>query len=580
MRFLRMLTNSFLAGALGAAYLTILLLQLNPQVPLVSQSVWHWYATLAAFYGLHLAVLFYVTMLLREFVSLDVFSPGWISVRLLAWLSAAAAAVAALLMWLNLQGLPTVLDDTAARRFAIGAGATTVSAVVLLGIAVAHYSFGRRGSRVGAALLAIAITGSLALPLAARGLGRELPPETPRATIEPLPANATVPHVVLFLLDGASLEFIWPRVAEGRFPNFDRLLEGGAALNLATIRPTQPDPVWAAVATGMYPAKNGIRSAASYLASGDDRPIDLLPDHCFSHALVQLGIVHDEPVSSTAWRARPIWTILADYGISAGVVRWPLTYPAQPMKGFLVTDRYHMLLGTMFELDGRAVYPPEVQPIAHEAFAAADASTADGLPAGVPFVSSPRDVVSTRWDQFYSRTMRELSVEHPVSFAALRYQGLDTMGHYYLRYSQRAFGDVSDDERQQYGSVLDRYYGYIDGEIGAAIGRLTPGDLLLVVSGFGMQPVGPIKHLVGRLLRDPDYSGTHDRAPDGFLLAYGTAVAPGRYQRGSIVDVTPTILYFLGLPVGRDMDGYARADIFTRAFTEERPITFIPSHGR
>jgi hypothetical protein len=95
-----------------------------------------------------------------------------------------------------------------------------------------------------------------------------------------------------------------------------------------------------------------------------------------------------------------------------------------------------------------------------------------------------------------------------------------------------------------------------------------------------MELVGPIKHLLGRVIRDPDLSGTHERAPDGFLLAYGEAVAAGRYQRGSIVDVAPTILYFLGLPVGRDMDGYARADIFSRAFTAERPITFIPSHRR
>ena len=125
MRFLRLLTNSLLGGALGAAYLTILLLQLNPQVPLWSQSVWRWYATLGAFYGIHLALLFYVTILLREFVSVEIFSPGWISVRLLAWLSAAAAAVAATLMWLNLNGFPTVFDEAAARRFAFGAGATT-----------------------------------------------------------------------------------------------------------------------------------------------------------------------------------------------------------------------------------------------------------------------------------------------------------------------------------------------------------------------------------------------------------------------------------------------------------------------
>ena len=138
MRFLRLFTNSLLAGALGAAYLTILLLQLNPEVPLVSRTVWRWYATLGVFYGVHLAILFYVTMLLREFASVEIFSPGWISVRLLAWLSAAAAAVAATLMWLNLNGFPTLFDESAARRFAFGAAATTASAVVLLGIAVAH----------------------------------------------------------------------------------------------------------------------------------------------------------------------------------------------------------------------------------------------------------------------------------------------------------------------------------------------------------------------------------------------------------------------------------------------------------
>src|SRR5829696_9844345 len=347
MRFLRMLTNALLAGALGAAYLTILLLQLNPQVPLLSGTVWRWYATLAALYGVHLAILFYVTMLLRDFVSVEIFSPGWISVRLLAWLSAIAAAVAATLMWLNLRGFPNVFDEAAARRFAFGAGATTASALVLLGIAVAHYSFGRRGSRVGAGLLLLAVTGSLALPIAARGLGRE-----PLQGVRPVTltgvAPREAPRITLLILDGASLEYIWPRVASTRLPNFGRLLDSGASMDLATVRPTQPDPVWASVATGMYPAKNGVRSAASYFAPGDHRGVDLLPSHCFSHVLVRLGVVRDRPNSSAAWRARPLWTILGDYGISAGIVRWPLTYPAQPMTGFLITDRFHQLIGSMF----------------------------------------------------------------------------------------------------------------------------------------------------------------------------------------------------------------------------------------
>ena len=125
---------------------------------------------------------------------------------------------------------------------------------------------------------------------------------------------------------------------------------------------------------------------------------------------------------------------------------------------------------------------------------------------------------------------------------------------------------------------MDRYYSFIDAELGIALGALRAGDLLLVVSGFGMQPLNPAKKLFARLLGDPDYSGTHERAPDGFLLAYGDAVQPGRPQRGSIVDVTPPILYFFGLPVARDMDGFARSDLFTRDFTAERPVTFIPSY--
>jgi hypothetical protein len=138
MRFLRMLSNSLLAGALGAAYLTVLVLQLNPQIPLFSMSAWRWFLSLGLFYGIHLAVIFYVAMMAREFFSLDVLSPGWASVRVLAWLGAAAAAVAATLMWLNLDGFATALDVATTRRMTAGAVATTASAMVRRGIAVAH----------------------------------------------------------------------------------------------------------------------------------------------------------------------------------------------------------------------------------------------------------------------------------------------------------------------------------------------------------------------------------------------------------------------------------------------------------
>lgn len=583
MRFLRMLTNSLLAGALGAAYLTVLVLQLNPQIPLLSGSAWRWFLTLGVSYGVHLAALFYIVMVVREFFALDVLSPGWASVRVLAWLGAAAAAVASVLMWMNVQGFGATLSEDAVRRMTTGAAATSVSALVLLGIAVAHYSFGRRGSRVGAGLFVLAVFGSLALPLAARGPGQPpapvLPPSAGVST--PAPDGATGSRVVMLLLDGASLDYIWPRVAEGRLPNFGRLLEGGASMYLATIRPTQPDPVWATVATGMYPARSGVRSAAAYRAHGDGRGVDLLPDHCLSHMLVRLGFVAEERASARTWRGRPLWSILSGAGIPVGVSRWPLTHPAPPVKGFLISDRFHSLGGSISEID-RAAYPEAIVPVLEALARGIDAAAAvDGSGSGAADGVNAPEKAALRRDGLYSRALREMASIIPVRFTAVRYEGLDTVGHSYWRYTEpRRSRDVPDEERRRYAQIVDRYYAYIDAEIGAFLAALAPDDLLLVVSGFGMQRLNPVKRGLARVLRDPDFSGTHERAPDGFLLAYGAAAAPGRQQRGSIVDVAPTVLYFLGLPVARDMDGFARADLFTRAFTAERPIAFIPSYGQ
>ncbi len=161
----------------------------------------------------------------------------------------------------------------------------------------------------------------------------------------------------------------------------------------------------------------------------------------------------------------------------------------------------------------------------------------------------------------------------------MRYECLDAAGHYFLRYAvPGAFGDVSDDELRRYGGVLTAHYAEADQMLGRVMAAVRPGDLLLVVSGFGMEPMSVGKRLLERFVGNPEPSGTHEPAPDGFLFAFGTEVRPGRLTRGSVVDLVPTILYFFGLPVGRDMDGFARTDIFAPAFSAGRPITYIPTY--
>jgi hypothetical protein len=184
-------------------------------------------------------------------------------------------------------------------------------------------------------------------------------------------------------------------------------------------------------------------------------------------------------------------------------------------------------------------------------------------------------------DLFYRRMASLAEGYIDARVRIIRYEGIDVAGHHFLRFTMPdAFGDVSPAERQRYGQVLEQQYGLIDTEIGRMMDTLGPNDLLVVVSGFGMDPQSPGKRLLALVLGEPQLAGTHERAPDGFLLVWGERAAAGRLPLGSLVDVAPTLLYFLGLPVARDMDGTARTDIFTPAFTAQNPVTYIPSYER
>ena len=573
-----MLSNAVVAGAVAAAYVAALVLHLNPSIRLDDPAAWPLLGAVLLVYGVHLAVVFYAVIVARQVLSTEGVSPGWLSYRVLAWFCAAASTAAAALMWQNLWGFSAALDPEATRHFFVAAVTMTTCAVACVVLGVFRLWADRPG-RLAAGAFGLVVLASIALPLAARGMGDSSRLGARRLETSPVsPPDTGARRVVLLAVDAASLDFISPAVADGRLPNFGRLLDGGASMHLATLRPTQPGPVWTAVATGKLPWRNGVRSAATYRAVAGGAAADLLPDFCFAHALVSFGLLTETLQTSAALLAEPVWTILGRAGLPSTIVRWPLTWPAQPLPGTLISDEFHRASEIALALDEPGLtYPPELA----SRLARVGHPSVDGSPQAVEPEHPALGATPLALDRFYVALADAIAAEAPVRFTALRLQGLDIVGHYFLRYAMpQAFGDVSEEERVRFGRVFEQYYAYVDAELGRLLDRLRPGDLLLVVSPFGLEPLSLPKRLLERTIGNPNISGTHERAPDGFLLAYGTSVKPGRYPRGSVVDVTPTLLYYYGLPIGRDMDGYARTDIFTAALSAERPIAFIPTYER
>jgi predicted AlkP superfamily phosphohydrolase/phosphomutase len=576
-----MLANSLAAAALGAAYVIAIVLSLNPHLPLNPARLPPLIGTVGLFYVFHLTVIFYILLVVRQLLARERFSPAWVSVGVLVWLTALASAAGAALMWKNLGTFALVLD-------AASAAVLDRSAIVLAAVSVLCLLLGifRRtvpeARTIWAPLFVLVAAASVVVPLALRGRG--VPPVLAARSIDAafdIARTEPSARVTLIAIDAASLDLITRATAEGRLPNFGRILDAGAVRHLATLHPTSAEAVWAAVATGKLPQKNGVRSAAIYRIAGGPTAIQLLPDYCFAHGLERFGFLVEEPHTSAALRTRTLWSILSTNGFSVGVVGWPLTQPTQAVRGFLVSDTYYRVAQTAAGIDDRTtVYPPDLQLAA----LAAMENSGDEAPAIVPVVMAEeaRFESPARIDRVNDRIAQAMSRARPPQVAITRYQSLDPIGHYFLRYAAPAeFGDVSDEERRRLGTVLERHYALIDEAIGRAMAALGPEDLLIVVSGYGMEPLGLGKRLIERVIGDPDVSGTHEAAPDGFLMAYGASVARGRQEaRASVVDVVPTILYFLGQPVARDMDGYARADLFQRSFTEERPIAFIPTYDR
>ena len=79
-------------------------------------------------------------------------------------------------------------------------------------------------------------------------------------------------------------------------------------------------------------------------------------------------------------------------------------------------------------------------------------------------------------------------------------------------------------------------------------------------------------------LRDSSViSGTHQE--EGIIIIRGNGVKPSyRLRKASVLDVTPTLLYLLGLPVAEDMDGEVLTEAFESEYLACHPVQSVSAY--
>ena len=342
MRYLRMLCNSMVAAALGTSCVIALVLLLNPQLPLNPARLPPLVASVGLFYAVHLTVIFYLLLVLRQLFAREIFSPAWISVSVLVWLSAVASAAGAALMWMNLRTFALVLDATTRRgarprrhRADRGGGALRAAGDLPPQRPRGESDVGRAARVRGAGL-----------GRGAAGAARARHAGSARRALDRRGVRRGAQRTVGARHDDRDRRRVArSHHARGRGRTPAQLRPDSRCRRGAPPRDGAADLGRGGVGRGrdrQAAAEErrplGRDLSASPAAAGDSAAARLLPG---ARARARFGFLVEEPHTSATLRTRTLWSILSTNGFSVGVVGWPLTQPAAAVRGYLVSDTYH-----------------------------------------------------------------------------------------------------------------------------------------------------------------------------------------------------------------------------------------------
>ena len=359
------------------------------------------------------------------------------------------------------------------------------------------------------------------------------------------PDFAVVPtglRVRVLGIDGLEAKMAAQLMERGEMPHLAALAEAGARGRLAAEPEQVPAIVWTTIATGRGPEAHGIVSTGSRRLAGMRRPV-AVGDGRLSAALATatdlLRITRPQPPTSVLRGVKAFWNVASEKGLRVGVVNWWATWPADPVNGYVVSDR------AFFKLEKGGVPDREVHPA--ERFEALKALVAD-----------EGEDRARRLDRFHAAAALRMRGETPPDVEAVYLQGLDV-----LTVQQLGGADAADlaglDARLE--AVRD-HYRFVDGIVGAAADGLGPRDVLAVVG-------------------DPGRLARRGAGPaEGVLVLYGGPAAGVDLGTVSERDVAPTVLRLAGLPVSDELDGRALEQALSDAFRRAHPLRTVAAYGR
>lgn len=366
--------------------------------------------------------------------------------------------------------------------------------------------------------------------------------------------------LLLIGLDAADWDLLSEKVASGKLPHLSRLMQRGTSGPLRSLRPLFSPALWATIATGKRPYQHGITDFVLPTPSGKG-----------------LRTYNSSSRSSPA-----IWEMLSFSHRSSHVVGWWNTAPAEKIQGIMVDETFRI---ASFSCDQPwPVRPSSVSPssLAEELASCRvhpQQLSMSLLQRLIPKLYEIDPTVDWRLSAIAKILAEDLTTlqttlhvmqEHPWDFTSLYLIGLDSFSHQGTSFRHPVTAHANEQGIEHYGELIDLAYDLYDDWIGELVAAAGPETTIMLVSDHGFY----------HDYRKPPSLGVHATAPcdqhapiGTFLVAGPNIQAGATIKNATLLDICPTLLALLELPIGRDMKGHVLLDIFKK----KPPLSFVHS---
>jgi predicted AlkP superfamily phosphohydrolase/phosphomutase/tetratricopeptide (TPR) repeat protein len=368
--------------------------------------------------------------------------------------------------------------------------------------------------------------------------------------------------VLLIGWDAADWKVIFPLIEQGKMPTLASLINRGVYGRLQTLDPPLSPMLWTSIATGMRADKHRIGGFIEPTPNGD-------------------GL---RPVTSTSRKVKAIWNILNQEGYKSNVVAWWPSNPAEPINGVMVSNLYQVAKKSLtenWEMPSGTVHPESLSEVMKEFRIHPQEITLAMAHPFVPNIATDLELRKEKRTFGILKTIANaatvhaastyLQTEHEWDFMAVYHDAIDHFSHLAMRYFPPRRPQIDEKEFNDFKDVVEAAYRFHDMMLERTLELIDDNTTVILISdhGFHSDEQRPLK-----IPHEPSGPAI-EHSPYGIFVMAGAGIRTGGKQiaGASVLDITPTILHYLDLPVGKDMDG----KVLLPCFENPKPIKFIDS---